>query len=187
MKVRFASVYASRSSWCSANFTWLHYPWPADVEQMREWVEDALADRRADRRLLGLRRPQRARRDRFNLAQPFVLGDRVQRRAKLNRACRRLKPGLEPLAQAHLWILTLGTIGVVIIAVTVLIPPSRELRFLCFLTPESLFKFRNLLYRDPEGFGDPESDVPARLALAGLDPFNGPDVYFRPLGNDGGG
>lgn len=31
-------------------FTWLPYPRPADLEQMRDWVEDALADRREDRR-----------------------------------------------------------------------------------------------------------------------------------------
>jgi RimJ/RimL family protein N-acetyltransferase len=32
-------------------FAWLSYPRPADVEQARAWIEDALADRRADRRL----------------------------------------------------------------------------------------------------------------------------------------
>jgi RimJ/RimL family protein N-acetyltransferase len=31
-------------------FAWLPYPRPADLEQTRAWVEDALADRRADRR-----------------------------------------------------------------------------------------------------------------------------------------
>ena len=32
-------------------FAWLPYPRPADLEQARAWVEDALADRRANRRL----------------------------------------------------------------------------------------------------------------------------------------
>ncbi len=31
-------------------FAWLPYPRPADLTQARAWVEDALADRRADRR-----------------------------------------------------------------------------------------------------------------------------------------
>ena len=32
-------------------FAWLPYPRPADLEQARAWVEDALVDRRANRRL----------------------------------------------------------------------------------------------------------------------------------------
>lgn len=32
-------------------FAWLPYPRPADLDQARAWIEDALADRRADRRL----------------------------------------------------------------------------------------------------------------------------------------
>ena len=32
-------------------FAWLPYPRPADLEQARAWIEDALADRRANRRL----------------------------------------------------------------------------------------------------------------------------------------
>lgn len=32
-------------------FAWLPYPRPADLEQAKEWIEDALTDRRADRRL----------------------------------------------------------------------------------------------------------------------------------------
>jgi RimJ/RimL family protein N-acetyltransferase len=32
-------------------FAWLPYPRPADPEQARAWIADALADRRADRRL----------------------------------------------------------------------------------------------------------------------------------------
>lgn len=31
-------------------FAWLPYPRPADLEQARAWIDDALADRRADRR-----------------------------------------------------------------------------------------------------------------------------------------
>jgi len=110
-----------------------------------------------------------------------------QRQPSCGRGGRGFDSRQPPLSQAHLWILTTGTTGVVIVAVTVPVPPFRELRFLCFLTPESLLKLRDLFHRGPDGFGDPERDVPARLALAGLDPFNGPDVYLRPLGNDGGG
>lgn len=32
-------------------FAWLPYPWLADIEQARAWIDDALADRRADRRI----------------------------------------------------------------------------------------------------------------------------------------
>lgn len=32
-------------------FAWLPYPRPTDLDQARAWIEDALADRRADRRL----------------------------------------------------------------------------------------------------------------------------------------
>lgn len=32
-------------------FAWLPYPRPADVAQAKAWIEDALSDRRADRRL----------------------------------------------------------------------------------------------------------------------------------------
>ncbi|HEX3172674.1 MAG TPA: GNAT family protein [Solirubrobacterales bacterium] len=32
-------------------FTWLPYPRPSDVNQARAWIEDALADRKANRRL----------------------------------------------------------------------------------------------------------------------------------------
>jgi RimJ/RimL family protein N-acetyltransferase len=32
-------------------FAWLPYPRPADIEQARAWIDDALADRRANRRL----------------------------------------------------------------------------------------------------------------------------------------
>lgn len=32
-------------------FAWLPYPRPADLEQARTWIEDALGDRRVDRRL----------------------------------------------------------------------------------------------------------------------------------------
>lgn len=32
-------------------FAWLPYPRPTDLDQARTWIEDALADRRADRRL----------------------------------------------------------------------------------------------------------------------------------------
>jgi RimJ/RimL family protein N-acetyltransferase len=32
-------------------FAWLPYPRPSDLDQARAWIEDALADRKADRRL----------------------------------------------------------------------------------------------------------------------------------------
>lgn len=36
---------------CEEVFAWLPYPQPMDLDQTRAWIENALADRRADRRL----------------------------------------------------------------------------------------------------------------------------------------